>query len=70
MNARPEADFKYFSKLNAVYLSENAKYDSNFTGSLDLVAGTKPFLCLKNRSFRFSVQPRYVFLSAHMRMYT
>lgn len=40
IKARPDPDFKYFSKLNEVYLFEKAKYETNRTGNLFFVAGT------------------------------
>jgi hypothetical protein len=40
VNALPEPDFKYFSKLKAVNLLEKAKYAISFIGNLFTVAGT------------------------------
>jgi len=40
IKALPDPDFKYFSKLNAVYLLEKAKYKMSLTGNKGLVAGT------------------------------
>ncbi len=40
MNALPEPDLRYFSKLKAVYLLGKAKYARSLNGSKDLVAGT------------------------------
>lgn len=57
MNALPDPDFKYFSKLKAVYLFLKAKYPIKTTGNLILVAEIFPLLCLITLSLRLSVQP-------------
>ena len=36
----PELDFKYFSKLKAVYLFSKLKYATNLIGNRSAVAGT------------------------------
>ena len=68
--ALPDPDFKYFSKLKALYLSEKAKYVINFTGNRSLVAGIFPALCLLILSFKSEVQPVYGFLPLQIKMYT
>lgn len=65
MNALPEPDFKYFSNSKALYLFAKQTYVINLIGSLFLVAGTLPLLCLSILSFRLDVQPVYGELSAH-----
>ena len=44
MYALPEPDFRYFSKLNALYLLLKAKLEINFTGRRSFVEGILPLL--------------------------
>jgi len=69
-NARPDPDFKYFSKLKALYLSKNITKEINCTGVLLEVAGTDLLLCLASRSSTFFVHPTYKRLSEHFKIYT
>ena len=55
--ACPEPDFRYFSKLYAIYLSWKAKYATKIIGSRFIVAITCPFWCLIMRFLRSDVQP-------------
>lgn len=68
MNALPEPDFKYLSKLKAMYLFENAKYEINLIGKSGLVDGTYPLLCLSILSFKLLVQPTYGFSLEQLRI--
>ena len=70
MKALPEPDFRYFSKLKAVYLLEKAKYEMRVMGNLSFVAETLPFSCRMILSLRFSQHPRYDFLSEQFNIYT
>jgi len=44
IKALPDPDFRYFSKLNAVYLFEQAKNEIILTGNRSFVAGTWTFI--------------------------
>ena len=57
IKARPEPDFKYFSRLKAVYLFEQAKYEISLTGTRSFVALTCPLLCLFSLALKLFVQP-------------
>jgi len=57
INALPDPDFRYFSKLKAECLFLKAKYPTRITGNLILVAGIFPLLCLTILSLRLFVQP-------------
>lgn len=70
MKALPEPDFKYFSNVNALYLSLNSVETINLIGRMFAVAGTWPLLCLVNLSSIFDVQPTYVVLLLQARIYT
>lgn len=57
MNARPEPDFKYFSKLNALYLSLNTINVQISTGKRCFVEITSPLECFLNLLSKSLVHP-------------
>ena len=63
MNAWPELDFKYFSKLNAFVLSENAQYQINLYGLFESEYFAFPELCSASLRFKSEVTPIYLLLS-------
>ena len=56
-NAKPELDFKYFSKATAEFLDLKAPYHSIVNGALLAEYVTSLRLCLAKRAFRFWVEP-------------